>query len=345
MAKRIRRTFEWQGKRYYAEGATEIEAERNRERMKMELEYGLRSDGSMTVDQLADLYIKSIENSRKNLSAKTISEKKSIIDRIIRPAFGSMYARDVTQIHIMILVDELASKYTQNHVDKIFTLINGIFKLGVSSRQCVINPCDNFEKPQALEEKPRREATKLERDLFLGQLIWLDMVILCGLRPGETARVRYSDIGDGWMYVDGTKNKNAKRYVPLPAWLHDRILEQPHTFDNEYVCQLNHNGRSRQWKKLVKGMDLPPSDLEPYCFRHSYVTDLENCPGLSHAAIKKTVGHSTSGVTDRYTHSRKETAVEMLPELIKFWKKQGLFKQVTSKNSVTNLPNVTKKCL
>ena len=154
------------------------------------------------------------------------------------------------------------------------------------------------------------------------------MVILCGLRPGETALVKYSDVGEDVLYVDGTKNKNAKRYVPLPEWLRQRILAQPHTFDGEYVCQMRDNKRSRQWLKLVKEIGLPASDLEPYCFRHSYVTDLENCPGLSQAAIKKTVGHSLEGVTDRYTHSREETARAVLPELLKYWKTQGIFEEV-----------------
>ena len=334
---RVRRTFEWNGKRYYAEGATALEAERNRERMKMEFEYGLRAEGSMTVSTLADLYMNMIEKSRKNLSEKTLKQKRSLIERIIKPALGSMKVRDVTQIHIMALLDELAEKYTQKHVDKVFSLLRGIFSLGLVTMQCNIHPCLNLERPRGAQDRARREATSLERELCLGRLLWLDMVILCGLRPGETARVRYSDIGDGWMYVDGTKNKNAKRYVPLPDWLRDRILAQPHTFDNEYVCQMRDNKRSRQWLKLVKEIGLPESDLEPYCFRHSYVTDLENCPGLSQAAIKKIVGHSLEGVTDRYTHAREETDIDAGTHLMAYWKQKKLFPAVTS------VTNVTKK--
>lgn len=324
---RIKKSFTWNGKRYYAEGSTEMEAERARERMKMELKMGLRSDGSMTVRQLSEIYMGQLENSRKNLREKTLKQKRSLIERKILPAIGDMAVKDVTQIHIMVILNDLAKNHTTNHIDKVFTLMDGIFKLGVATRQCVVNPCNYLEKPQGTSEGSRREATSLERELYLGHLIWLDMVILCGLRPGETAQVRYCDIGDGWMYVDGTKNKNAKRYVPLPDWLRDRILAQPHTFDTEYVCRMRDNERSRQWLRLVKKIKLPASDLEPYCFRHSYVTDLENCPGLSQAAIKTTVGHALQGVTDRYTHSREETAKQMLPELIRYWQKENLFTQ------------------
>lgn len=322
---RIRRTFEWQGKRYFVDGKTAEEAERNRDRAKMELQYGLRSSGGMTVKQLAEIYMKTLETSRRNLTEKTIKQKKSLIERLILPVFGGMYVRDVTQIHIIVFLNDMAEKYTQKHVDKIYSLLSGIFRLGVVSHQCTVNPCDNLEKPRGAVERPRREATNLERDLYLGHLIWLDMVILCGLRPGETARVKYSDIHDGCMYVDGTKNKNAKRWVPLPNWLRDRILAQPHDFPGEYVCQMRDNKRSRQWLRLKAELDLPETGLEPYCFRHSYITDLENCPGLSLAAIKTTAGHAMGGVTDRYTHSRQETAVKMLPELMDYWKSAGVF--------------------
>lgn len=335
---RIRKSFTWNGKRYYAEGSTELEADRARERMKMELKMGLRADGGMTVSQLADLYMGMIEKSRRGLSEKTLKQKRSLIERIIKPALGSMPAKAVTQIHIMILLNELSDKYTQKHVDKVVTLLKGIFSLGLATMQCTVHPCLNLERPQGRSESPRREATSIERELYLGHYLWLDMVILCGLRPGETAQVRYCDIGDGWMYVDGTKNKNAKRYVPLPDWLRDRILAQPHTFDTEYVCKMRDNMRSRQWLRLVKKIKLPASDLEPYCFRHSYVTDLENCPGLSQAAIKRTVGHSLEGVTDRYTHSREETANQMLPDLLNYWRQNDLFRQVT----VTSVTNVTQ---
>lgn len=335
---RIRKSFTWNGKRYYAEGSTELEADRARERMKMELKMGLRADGGMTVSQLADLYMGMIEKSRRGLSEKTLKQKRSLIERIIKPALGSMPAKAVTQIHIIILLNELSDKYTQKHVDKVVTLLKGIFSLGLATMQCTVHPCLNLERPQGRSESPRREATSIERELYLGHLIWLDMVILCGLRPGETAQIRYCDIGDGYMFVNGTKNKNAKRYVPLPDWLRDRILAQPHTFDTEYVCKMRDNMRSRQWLRLVKKVPLPASDLEPYCFRHSYVTDLENCPGLSQAAIKRTVGHSLEGVTDRYTHSREETVEQMLPELLNYWRQNDLFRQVT----VTSVTNVTQ---
>ena len=338
---RVRRTFEWNGKRYYAEGSTPIEAERARERMKMELEYGLRTTGSMTVNQLADLYVETLQNSNRDLRDVTVSQKISIINRVIRPEFGPMAASSVTQIHVLLLLNDIAQKYSQNHVDRVLSCLNGIFKLGVAAQQVRVNPCQDIEKPMGKRINIRREATSIERERCLGHLLWLDMVILCGLRPGETAVIRFSDIHEGYMQVEGTKKKNAKRYVPLPEWLRIRIMETPHVFENELVCSTRSNKRSREWTRLKKELSLPESDLEPYCFRHSYVTDLENCPGLSQAAIKRIIGHSLIGTTDRYTHSRVDTCLETLPLLEQYWTKLGIFRRVTEQKSVTFVTEAT----
>lgn len=324
--KRIRKTFTFNGVRYYAEGKTGTEAIANRERMKLELEYGLYASRSMTVNQLADLYIKTtLKNRAATQTEKTYKQKLFIIKNHILPAIGSMRVTDVTQVHILQLLAEIAPNYTQNRVNHTLYLLNGMFKLAIASKQCVINPCQDIEKPQGKTVNVRREATVQERNEIYGHQIWIDMVILCGVRPGETAQIRFCDIYNGYMYVDGTKNKNAKRYVPLPAELRARILAIPHDSDDEYVCRMKDNKRSKLWLRLMRDLDMTGTDLVPHCFRHSFVTDLENCPGLPMAAVKTIVGHSMPGVTDNYTHSRQDTCIEALPKLIEYWNRLGLF--------------------
>mgnify|MGYP000955929587 FL=1 len=41
------------------------------------------------------------------------------------------------------------------------------------------------------------------------------------------------------------------------------------------------------------------------------------------ANIKRIAGHSLEGMTDRYTHSRYEEAVKVLPMLEKYWNDNG----------------------
>ena len=65
--------------------------------------------------------------------------------------------------------------------------------------------------------------------------------------------------------------------------------------------------------RLVEEVRFLQSDLVPYCFRHTYVTDLGNVPGITLANLKRIVGHAIEGVTDRYTHIRADEAFKVLP--------------------------------
>lgn len=335
--KRIKRTFTMNGERHYVDGATIAEAEAARDQLKYEIKNGLAVTEKMTVKQLSDLWLKKVKN--RNIKESTYKDKVTIVNNVIVPKIGYMRVSDVRQLHLDMILEQQADEHSNDRVNKTLSILRGMFNMAIANRFCIVDPCYAIEKPQGKSDSIRREATLLERNKYVGHLIWLDMVILCGVRPGETARVKFSDIGKGYMWVDGTKNRNAQRFVPLPDKLRERILELPHEFNSEYVCNMLGNKRSRQWEKLRKELKMPKSDLKPYCFRHSYVTDLEDCPGLSQAAIKTIIGHSLTGATDRYTHSRKEMCIDTLPILTAFWKKNKLFEEYTNDRIYRDIQN------
>lgn len=334
---RPRRSFTFNGQRYWAEGKTVEEAEANKKLMKYQLKNGLYVDGDLTVAQLSELWLDQIQ--KRKTTDKTYKGKRSIVKNAINPIIGGVKVSQIKQIHVVQVLDDAAEKYSQGHLDKIYSALHGMFNLALANRFCVTDPCFALEKPQGQDNAIRREATVLERNTYIGYLLWLDMVILCGLRPGETSEIRFEDIHEGYMWVNGTKNANAKRFVPLPDGLRQEILSVPHTFGSEYVCRMRDNRRSREWLDLVNEIGMPESDLVPYCFRHSYVTDLENCPGLSQAAIKKIAGHKVEGITDRYTHSRPETCLEAFPLILAYWDKIG-FQSGESVTMVTEVDEI-----
>lgn len=318
MKKRIRKTFTHNGKRYFAEGRTLEEAIANRERMKWELEHGVHVGRFITVNELAELWYDRLD-AKTSITQKTIDGRKSVTNNYILPLIGGMRVANVKELHITMVLENAAKGHTKGHVKNVLAALRQLFRLALANDLCSKDPCEYVSCPDATPQKIRREATIIERNNYVGHMLWLDLVILCGLRPGETARVRYKDIGKGYLYVDGTKNKNAKRYVPLPESLRARLLIGNKGFGNEYICKLSANQRTRSFKKLQDTLKLPKSDLEPYCFRHSYVTDLAHIPGMTIANIKRIAGHSLEGMTDRYTHSRYEEAVKVLPMLEKYW--------------------------
>lgn len=55
-------------------------------------------------------------------------------------------------------------------------------------------------------------------------------------------------------------------------------------------------------------------DLVPYCFRHSFATDLKNA-NIPYRIRQELLGHSDNSVTDNYTH-RTERSLASARELI-----------------------------
>jgi len=148
-----------------------------------------------------------------------------------------MRINTVRELHIsMILQRDVELGHSSEHVSRILQVCRDMFRIALANRIISSNPCEYVTLPERNSPVGRREATTLKRNLLYGHLIWLDMIMLCGLRSGETARIRFCDIDDRYMFVDGTKNKNTKRDIPLPKELRNRILSIPYTFDKEYVC-------------------------------------------------------------------------------------------------------------
>lgn len=175
--KRIRRSFTYRGKRYFGEGDTVEKAIADLERIHYELEHSFHVVGNMRVEELADLYYRRLKN--KDITPKTLKMRRSIIDRFILPAIGHMRVPDVREIHIMMIMDDLASKYTDQTLEKTMSVLNGMFKLARANHFSSENSCLYIERPKGKPSFIRREATLDERLAYAGKLPWLDMVIYC----------------------------------------------------------------------------------------------------------------------------------------------------------------------
>lgn len=110
------------------------------------------------------------------------------------------------------------------------------------------------------------KGTKLELPCLLA--MWLS------LRISEVRGLKYSDISrDGKMlsvqralvYVDGKNIENdynktieSTRTIPLPKYLYDMIMEQPHKNKNEYIVNLGYNCIYKGFKSMMKeyGYDM-----------------------------------------------------------------------------------------
>lgn len=292
----VRKSFTYEGERYWVRGKTEEEAIKKKIELMKQLEKGeLAKDGNMTVREWSELWLSSYVKPkvRKPGSAKkknTMTQKSydmyvQKLDGYILPAIKNMRLKDVKDIHLQNILNK-SSDMSLSHVKKLRIVIKAMFRQAFVSRLIAFDPSISLTLPAA-EEGERRSITEEERTAILkvsetnphGLLIrfFLDT----GARPGEAPPLLVSDLvlnGDDNSYVKITKSLEAGTYVvgdpktkysirdvPLPydiiPLLRNHIKDKS---DGDYLFpQIGDNDKmmtanclSKYWKNFARDVDL-----------------------------------------------------------------------------------------
>jgi integrase len=279
---------------------------------------------------------------RPHVSKKTYGDYESIFNVWILPAIGSMQLEKVKPVNCQELINSMSGK-SGSLIRKVRILIEGVFDTAKRNGLIINNPAEKLALPK-FTDGTRRAITNIERATLLEVCqthdhgLWALLMLYCGLRPGETARVigKHIDLDGRRLYVDGTKTKAAKRWVPIPAALLPRLkegAEKPfeYLFQSNQGKPLSKTLRRVWWRGIVRAMNiemgcrvfrnevLPPyavaEDFVPYNLRHTFCTDLQSA-GVPINVAKELMGHSSIEMTSRiYTHF-SEQAFENAGKLI-----------------------------
>lgn len=343
---RIRRTFTHEGRRKYAEGKTEQEAELNREIMKRELQDGRKQiSRDMTVKAWSDEWLATYKEGLVN--NRHLADIRSVIRNYVEPDLGYMRISKVKPIHLQKILNSV-SGFSDSYIRKIYLVLRGIFHTAYANDLMLDDITKGLTIPKGKQKNERRAITEHERDLTLkaadtsrGGLFVLIM-LYCGLRPGEVQALRWNNIdltnriihvreavkADG--SVGSPKSKSGTRDVPIPADLHKRLCAIAHDpFDlvvtNTKGEMLTKTSTKDLWREFRNDMEKLTErdgkrehlaeDLTLYCYRHTYCTDLQ-AAGVPINVARELMGHSSISITAQlYTH-RSETAFNSAAEMI-----------------------------
>lgn len=347
--------FVFDGIRYYAYGKSKEEAHENAIKKKFALEKGLKvtKPSDTTVASWARQWL---EDYKKGVVIepwyKTI---KGIVENYIIPEFGAYKMRYIKPKDIQKFYNK-HTDLSKSFGTTLVQITRQIFASAEENGIVDKDSTRNVKPPEFAEKIGHRAITDEERELTIRTadkfpetgLFYLVM-LWCGLRPQEVAALQRQDIDlvnrqitvrqakKSDDTVGRTKTKSGSRTVPIPDLLYDR-LSVKHLKPTDYVFLAPRGSvhtkttMRNQWKKFKRLMDIEngavtyrrhvvettlADDLTPYCYRHTYCTDLQDA-GVPVTVAQRLMGHASIKVTaDIYTHHSSasyEDAVRRLNE-------------------------------
>ena len=327
-----RKSFTFDGVRYDVRAASEAELAVKVAMKKRDLEEGkMRISRNTLVREWAEKWKATYKEPA--VSDKTMSVINGVLNAHVLPAIGTMQLKDVKPVHCQSILNNVSGR-SKSLVHKIRNYMADMFDKALDNKLILSNPAAKLSVP-ATTDGSHRAITDAERKLLLEVCethkhgLWALIMLYCGLRPGETARVLGAHINaaNRTLYVDGTKTKAARRNVPIPDVLFDKLAPfaaQPFQFicTDQFGQPMSKTSRNRAWTSLRKAMHIAAggrtdygekqrivapfvvaADFVPYCLRHTYCTDLQ-AAGVPINVAKEFMGHSSIAMTANiYTHS------------------------------------------
>lgn len=327
-----RSSFRHQGKVYTVIGKSEAEVHRKIGKRKAELDAGVVKVRSMTVRQ----YAKEWGQTYHGTDSEQDKDYRRIADKYIVPALGDRKMTEVTEAMLQRLLNNL--ELSPSRIHKVRITLGQMFRKAQKNHIIRDNPAEDLTVPE-IKKTARRSITDQERSLLLSVLphhrgnIYCKLMLYCGLRPGEVNVLQWKhvDLAHKMIHVrqalkhnsteiGSPKSEAGVRDIPIPDILCKELKKGNR---EEYVASwtgvaITRAAQSRMWQSILREMDILAGaklyrnqiieskiadDLDLYCLRHTYCTDLQKA-GVPINIARQLMGHSSIEVTARiYTHT------------------------------------------
>lgn len=314
---------------------------------------------NMTVDKWFDEFVTKYKEPA--IEEDTADDYRSRYNARIKPHIGHMQIKGVREIHCQAVLNDMDGM-SRTYIGKVNYTMVQMFRRAMKNHLILSNPAEDLEIPNA-EDGTHRAITDLEREYTYKVAkthrggLWVLTMLLTGMRPSETAALqgRHLDFKRGVIRIESavkrknkktgkTKTANSVRDVPMPAELtsayRDLKLDPfDPVFCNEVGGGLSKGNMRIMWNSFKREMNIamgctvyrnqviPPyrvaEDLVPYCYRHTFCTDLE-AAGVSLNEAARLMGHADIRVTAKvYTHASQESFVRVSSQIAEFQRKKN----------------------
>lgn len=325
----VKRSFTYNGKRYYVRGETEREALEKltllREKVEKDeiINPSLRTVRSWAIECVEVYKVRQSEITRRKYLAK--------MESCVLKHIGDLRLSKVTPIQCQNVLNQQIGK-SQNYINTTYQMLKFIFGMAKINRMIRSDPTERLVKPQGTYT-PRRSLTVNEEKYFCEAVkshdygLYFAFMYYAGCRPQEAASLEGRDIqienGQPMLHIRGTKTAAADRMVPIVPELMALIPSSRPAYKR--LC-MNLNGKPittqnhrRAWSSFKREMQIlagcrlyrnelvPPFPLDtdsisPYSLRHTFCTNLQKA-GVDIRTAQYLMGHASIEMTANiYTH-------------------------------------------
>lgn len=233
--------------------------------------------------------------------------------RVFLNWLGEINHREVRVEHVnnymkhLVIERSVSRSYQNQHVNA----IKSFYKFTISihlSADMILRPRREYKLPHHLT---REEVSKIFSSLGnLKHRAMVSLVYACGLRLGETIRLRLTDIDASQRLIVVRQSKgNKDRVVPVPESILHLLNEYAMAFTPKvYLFEGQFEGdpyteRSLQqvFKGAVRKSGIRQTEASLHWLRHSYATHLLEM-GTNLRDLQSLLGHKNIKTTEGYTH-------------------------------------------
>lgn len=230
-------SFTHEGRRYYVRAKTEKELWQRAAKKQRDLEAGILTvNGKTTVQRWSEEWLETYK--QNSVLTASYERYKGILKNYLNKNMGAVRMQDVKPVHLQKILNSITD-CSADHVKKVRETLYMVFDAARINGVIATNPAADLETPKGRENGTRRAITDLERKYILaltethGAGLWVKLMLYCGLRPGETAALQWSDIVFGdkpriniksaiekrTNTIKPPKSKSGVRSIPIPRML------------------------------------------------------------------------------------------------------------------------------
>ena len=188
-----------------------------------------------------------------------------------------------------------------NRAYKVYSMINEPLGMKISP---LMTSEKEFERQIFLTIEQVREILKHVKNEEAKKFF----LVLCstGMRFSELLNLRPEQYSNGMIRLDAKTKSKRGRSVPVPDWAKYAVADLPMKITKSIA-----RGEFERARKAAGMTHVRMHDL-----RHTFASWLAQNPDVPFAVIRDILGHSSSKVTDKYTHLRSEALVKASDTLI-----------------------------